>query len=118
MVSRLAVYAEKRGHEPPISSVGNLPFFGCFGNAALSNPTMLCNRTHIMCSIRRRLGTYLKEARDGGYRAFMKYDKVEIDKLSYELDEPSGLLKRNKTLFTYDVASQQIKEVDKGDSGE
>ena len=69
-------------------------------------------------SIRRRLGTYLKEARDGGYRAFMKYDKVEIDKLSYELDEPSGLLKRNKTLFTYDVASQQIREVDKGDSGE
>ena len=64
------------------------------------------------------LGTYLKEARDGGYRAFMKYDKVEIDKLSYELDEPLGLLKRNKTLFTYDVASQQIREVDKGDSGE
>ena len=48
----------------------------------------------------------------------MKYDKVEIDKLSYELDEPSGLLKRNKTLFTYDVASKQIMEVDKGDSGE
>ena len=37
MVSRLAVSIEKQGHEPPISSIGNMPFFARFGNAALPN---------------------------------------------------------------------------------